>query len=554
MLLLCCTSQLPIRDKNKNTLTDKSEILNRWKEYGQDLFCKPQGDDQLPTPPNDTPEPPIPPEPPPLLHEVEDAIRLLSNGKSPGLDNIPAELIKATGIFGKKAIHRLCVKIWETFEWPHEWKQQEFVVLHKSGDKKECSNYRTIALISHISKILLYIILKRLKLKLEFEISEEQAGFRQGRGTADMLCALQVLIEKVTECTSVDQATEGYIVFIDYSKAFDNVSHPKLFETMTQMGFAAHLIKLIQSLYHEQEAVIRWNNERTETFNIHKGVRQGCILSPHLFSVYTEQIMRDSNTHEYGINIGGRKVSNLRYADDTALCADNYEDICTLLNNINEEGKKKNMKLNAKKTKVMHIGKGNYNDISIDGETLEKVLEFIYLGSCKTVDGDCKVDINRRIARAKSKMIDLQNIWKDKDLSMSLKLRIMKVLVWTTLNYGAEGWTLKAEDRKKIMSAEMWMYQRMLNLTWRDKRTHVSILDQLKVKRELFGNIVKRKLTFFGHIMRSKNNRLVPDIIQGKIEGRRGRGRPRICYIDNVRQWTEMKMGPVIQACQDREA
>ena len=87
-----------------------------------------------------------------------------------------------------------------------------------------------------------------------------------------------------------------------------------------------------------------------------------------------------------------------------------------------------------------------------------------------------------------------------------------------------------------------------------DKRTHVSILDQLKVKRELFGNVVKRKLTFFGHTIRSKNNRLVPDIIQGKIEGRRGRGRPRICYMDNVRQWTEMKMGQVIQACQDREA
>ena len=88
------------------------------------------------------PDPPIPPEPPPLLHEVEDAIKLLSNGKSPGLDNIPAELIKATGVLGKKAIHNLCCKIWNTLEWPKEWKQQEFVVLHKSGDKKECSNYR----------------------------------------------------------------------------------------------------------------------------------------------------------------------------------------------------------------------------------------------------------------------------------------------------------------------------------------------------------------------------------------------------------------------------
>ena len=156
-----------------------------------------------------------------------------------------------------------------------------------------------------------------------------------------MLCALQVLIEKVTECTSVDQSVEGYIVFIDYSKAFDNVSHPKLFETMNEMGFSKHLTKLIQSLYHEQKAVIRWNNERTDSFDICKGVRQGCILSPHLFSVYTEKIMRDSNTEEYGISIGGRKVSNLRYADDTALCANNHQDICTLLNNINEEGKRK---------------------------------------------------------------------------------------------------------------------------------------------------------------------------------------------------------------------
>ena len=78
--------------------------------------------------------------------------------------------------------------------------------------------------------------------------------------------------------------------------------------------------------------------------------------------------MRDANTQDYGISIGGRKVSNLRYADDTALCADNHEDICTLLNNINEEGKKKNMKLNAKKTKVMHVGRGDYEDIEIDGE------------------------------------------------------------------------------------------------------------------------------------------------------------------------------------------
>ena len=278
-------------------------------------------------------------EPPPLIGEVEAALKLLSNGKSPGMDNLPADLIKISGRFGKKkAILTLCQKIWKTCTWPEEWRQQEFVLLHKSGDQKLCSNYRTIALISHISKVLLYIILNRLKAKMEFEVADEQAGFREGRGTADMLCALQVLIEKVNECTSAGNSLEGYIVFIDYSKAFDNVSHPKLFSTMKEMGFSKHLVKLLEGLYNNQKATIRWNKEHTEPFTICKGVRQGCILSPHLFSTYTEKIMRDAEVDNYGIKIGGRPISNLRYADDTALCADNHEDICQLLNNINEKG------------------------------------------------------------------------------------------------------------------------------------------------------------------------------------------------------------------------
>ena len=98
---------------------------------------------------------------------LQDAIKSLSRGKSPGIDNLPAELIKASDTFGKQCIHILIKRIWETCEWPSEWKQQEFVVLFKSGDMKECSNYRTIALISHISKILLYIILKRLSQKIQ---------------------------------------------------------------------------------------------------------------------------------------------------------------------------------------------------------------------------------------------------------------------------------------------------------------------------------------------------------------------------------------------------
>ena len=166
------SEQLPIYDKNNKTLTDKNEIMARWKEYGQSLFCLPDGDPQPPPPPEPPPDI-VPPEPPPLLSEVESAIKLLSYGKSPGMDNLPADLIKNSGDFGKKAIHLLIKRIWTTCSWPKEWRQQEFVLLPKSGDKKVCSNYRTIALISHISKILLYIILDRLKIRMEFEVQNQ---------------------------------------------------------------------------------------------------------------------------------------------------------------------------------------------------------------------------------------------------------------------------------------------------------------------------------------------------------------------------------------------
>ena len=133
--------------------------MERWKEYGQSLFCLPDGETQPTPPPDSPPENDVPPEPPPLLSEVQSAIKHLSNGKSPGMDNLPADFIKISGEFGKKAILLLIEKIWSSCSWPQEWRQQEFVLLPKSGDKKICSNYRTIALISHISKILLYIIL-----------------------------------------------------------------------------------------------------------------------------------------------------------------------------------------------------------------------------------------------------------------------------------------------------------------------------------------------------------------------------------------------------------
>ena len=247
-----------------------------------------------------------------------------------------------------------------------------------------------------------------MKNKIEEELSDEQAAYRKGRGTVDILVNLQVLIGKVL--TNVEQA---FIFFIDYSKAFDLISHVQQFNIMIDMGFPNHLVALLQNLYLCQSAVIHSNGNHTESFPIEKGVRQGCICSPPLFSLYTEQIMREADISEEGIPISGRRISNLRYADDTALLTGNEEHPEHILNRVNEVGMKRLLKLNVKKTKYMSLQPSGII-IETGGEQVEKVTHFKYLGLIITSDGSCKTNIINQIAMAKKRMLELTPIWKDR--------------------------------------------------------------------------------------------------------------------------------------------
>ena len=286
------------------------------------------------------------------LFEVEQAVGMLKCGKAPGLDGVPMELIQHSGPASIQVLLKLCIQIWCSCSWPDAWKRQEIVMIHKSGNTKECTNYRTIALLRHASKVFLIILLKRVRENIEYELPDEQAGFRRGRSTADMLVALQVLIEKTLEIDG-----QAFVVFIDYSKAFDSISQVQMFEILSEMGSPKHLVALLEALYNDQSAVIRWNGRHSSAFKIERGVRQGCILSPHLFNLYTESVIREAGIEEMGIKIGGKLVSNLRYADDTALCANSQEEAERLIGKVNIIGKSRLLKLNVKKTKLLKIGK-----------------------------------------------------------------------------------------------------------------------------------------------------------------------------------------------------
>ena len=180
-----------------------------------------------------------------------------------------------------------------------------------------------------------------------------QAGFRKGRETRDQIAN----ICRITENARGFQKNI-YFCFIDYAKAFDCVDHNQLWKILKEMRIPDHLTCLLRNLYTGQEVTVRTGHGTTDCFQIRKGVCQGCILSPCLFNLYAEYIMRNAglNEAEARIKIAGRNINNLRYADDTTLMAESKEELKSLLMKVKEENEKVGLKLNIQKTKITASG------------------------------------------------------------------------------------------------------------------------------------------------------------------------------------------------------
>ena len=184
---------------------------------------------------------------------------------------------------------------------------------------------------------------------MNYELPDVQAGFRKGRGTRDQIANIHWIIEKAREFQR-----NIYFCFIDYAKAFDCVDHNKLLKILQEMGIPDHLTCLVRNLFAGQEATVRTGHGITDWFQIGKGVRQGCILSPCLFNFCAEYIMINAVLDEAqtGIKIAGRHINNLRYADDTTPMAENEEKLKSLLMKVKEESENVGLKLHILKTKM----------------------------------------------------------------------------------------------------------------------------------------------------------------------------------------------------------
>ena len=234
-----------------------------------------------------------------------------------------------------------------------------------------------------------------------------------------------------------------YFCFIDYAKAFACVDHNKLWKILQEMGTPDHLTCLLRNLYAGQEATVRTGHGTTDWLQIGKGVRQGCILLPCLFNLYAEHIMRNAGLEEAQAGIK-KNINNLRYTDDTTFMAESEEEQKSLSMKVKEESEKVGLKLNIQKPKIMVSGP--FTSWQIDGEMVDTVADFTFLGSKITADGDCSHEIKRRLLLGKKVMTNLDSILRSRDIPLPTKVRLVKAMVFPVVMYGCESWTIKKAE------------------------------------------------------------------------------------------------------------
>ncbi|PIK54411.1 endonuclease-reverse transcriptase [Apostichopus japonicus] len=371
-------------DSNGQEITDQDDILRRIEKFYEELYQSNQqtgdiGDSQEKLPKVE-------------CWEVEYALSQMKRGKAPGQYNIMMDTLNEAGDAVNKELAKLFTACLHQGKVPQKWKDANMIILHTKGDKRDLKNYRPISLLSNIYKLFTKILTNRLERLLDDNQPREQAGFRRNFSTIDHIHTLNQLKEKCQEFN-----IPVCVVFVDYEKAFDSVETWAVLEALIEQEINPNYIKVIKDIYTGSTTTVKLHKESNK-IPIRKGVRQGDTISPKLFTACLEHIFKDINWEDKGISVNGEKFNHLRFADDIVIIANNFNEMESMLQDLDIASRKRGLKMNMKKTKVMADQSVKHKPIIINGTELEHVSEYIYLGQRFTLtERNQDNEIRRRI-------------------------------------------------------------------------------------------------------------------------------------------------------------
>ena len=514
---------------------------------------------------------------------VREAVSKMKKGKAAGPSGVVAEMLKAAGETGIEMITNLTNQIVIEGVIPEDWDLSTIVNCYKGkGEALDRGNYRGLKLMDQVLKVVERIVEKQIRSQIN--IDEMQFGFMPGRGTTDAIFILRQMQEKF-----LGKKKNLYFAFIDLEKAFDRVPRDIVWWALRKLGASEWLVKVVQTMYRNAQSRVRINSTFSDSFGVKVGVHQGSVLSPLLFICVLEALSREFRTG---------CPEEMLYADDLVLTSETMEGLLVKLKTWRKAMESKGLRVNVTKTKVMISGcsvgkpqeKGKFpcsvcgkgvgsnsifcgtckhwvhkkcsgitgmlkddnqfkckrckkteaaddSDIEkvyLDGEAIEVVQKFCYLGDTIGAQGGAGAGVIARVRCGWSKFRELLPLLTSRSLPLLTKGRVYQACVRSVMMYGSETWPVRVEDICCMERNDMRMIRWMCNVSLKDRLRSDELRGRLNL--ESIGRCVQnRRLRWFGHIERMDESAWVSRCRAVEVAGSVGRGRPKKTWEEVIR-------------------
>lgn len=449
----------------------------------------------------------------PDLKEITEIIKQLKNNKAPGEDGIIAELWKLDDPILTGKIHDIISDIWMTEQIPDDWKCALIHPLHKKGDKTDINNYRGISLLSVAYKILSKALLNRIEAQADPQIGEYQAGFRKGRSCVEQIWSLKTILQ-MRKCRNT------VITFIDFKKAYDSIDRETLFKIMEEFGIDRKTRKIIEQTLTGTTSKVKFMGEISEPFEIETGVRQGDGLSPILFNIVLEKIIREWETHIKGIQIGVKKgnrikVKCLAFADDIAIITNNRAEAIHAVEKLHEIARKTGLLISYEKTQYMERRPENKSHLNTKYGKIKQVPHFKYLGETIQSSGLNRIANEQRIIKLQKAYKLTWHHYNKKCISTDAKLRHYKTVILPEALYAAETMVVSGHSKiGEIEKQERKILRKIYGAVNKNGIWMKRPLNELyKKTNTITEEIRKRRAKFYTHIYRMENSRIAKKIL-----------------------------------------